>query len=80
MTDVFVVTLADNSVHTMVKEIDYFRVLLAMKSLVTDQRAALRKSDKKAIINCKARERALLDMVSQYEAWREQYANKKEMP
>lgn len=73
MTDVFVVTLADNSVHTMVKEIDYFRVLLAMKSLVTDQRAALRKSDKKAIANCKARERALLDLVSQYEAWRAAY-------
>lgn len=73
MIDVFVVTLADNSVHTMVKEIDYFRVLLAMKSLVTDQRAALRKSDKKAIQACKARERALLDMVSQYEAWRAQY-------
>lgn len=73
MTDVFVVTLADNSFHAMVKEIDYFRVLLAMKSLVTDQRAALRKSDKKAIQACKARERALLDMVSQYEAWRAQY-------
>lgn len=73
MNDVFVVTLADNSIHTMVKEIDYFRVLLAMKSLVTDQRAALRKSDKKAIQACKARERALLDMVSQYEAWRAQY-------
>ena len=73
MIDVFVVTLADNSVHTMVKEIDYFRVLLAMKSLVTDQRAALRKSDKKAIQACKARERALLDIVSQYEGWRAQY-------
>lgn len=73
MTDVFVVTLTDGSVHSMVKEVDYFRVLLAMKSLVTDQRAALRKSDKKAIQACKARERALLDMVSQYEAWRAQY-------
>lgn len=75
MTDVFVVTLTDGSVHSMVKEFDYFRVLLAMKSLVTDQRAALRKSDKKAIQACKARERALLDMVSQYEAWRAQYVN-----
>lgn len=73
MTDVFVVTLTDGSVHSMVKEVDYFRVLLAMKSLVTDQRAALRKSDKKAIQACKARERALLDMVTQYEAWRAQY-------
>lgn len=73
MTDVFVVTLADNSVLAMVKEIDFFRVLLAMKSLVTAQRAALRKSDKKEIQACKARERALLDMVSQYEAWRAQY-------
>lgn len=73
MTDVFTVTLTDGSVHTMVKEIDYFRVLLAMKSLVNDQRAALRKSDKKAIQACKERERALLDMVSQYEAWRAQY-------
>lgn len=73
MTDVFVVTLTDGSVHSMVKEVDFFRVLLAMKSLVTEQRAALRKSDKKAIQACKARERALLDMVSQYEAWRAQY-------
>lgn len=73
MTDIFVVTLADGSIHTMVKEVDYFNVLLAMKSLVTDQRAALRKSDKKAIQACKARERTLLDMVSQYEAWRAQY-------
>lgn len=72
MTDVFVVTLTDGSVHYMVKEVDYFRVLLAMKSLVTDQRTALRKSDKKAIQACKARERALLDLVSQYEAWRAQ--------
>lgn len=74
MTDVFTVTLTDGSVHTMVKEIDYFKVLLAMKSLVTDQRAALRKSDKKAIQSCKERERALLDMVSQYEAWRARYS------
>lgn len=72
-TDVFVVTCADNSVVTMVKEIDYFRVLLAMKLLVTDQRAALRSSDKKAIQACKKRERALLDMVSEYEAWRAHY-------
>lgn len=73
MTNVFTVTLTDGSVHTMVKEVDYFRVLLAMKSLVIDQRAALRKSDKKAIQACKERERALIDMVSQYEAWRAQY-------
>lgn len=72
MINVFTVTLTDNTVHTMVKEVDYFRVLLAMKSLVTEQRAALRKSDKKAIQECKARERALLDMVTQYEAWRAQ--------
>ena len=76
MIDVFAVTLADNSVHTMVKEIDYFRLLLAMKSLVTDQRTALRKSDKKAIQACKERERALLDMVTQYEAWRAQYVSR----
>lgn len=73
MTDVFTVTLSDGSVNIMVKEIDYFRLLLAIKSLVTDQRNALRKSDKKAIIACKERERALLDMVSKYEAWRAQY-------
>lgn len=72
MTDVFSVTLSDGSVNTMVKELDYFRLLLAMKSLVTDQRAALRRSDKIAIIACKERERALLDMVSQYESWRAQ--------
>lgn len=76
MTDVFSVTLSDGSVHTMVKEIDYFRLLLAMKSLVTDQRAALRKSDKKAIIACKERERALLDLVSRYESWRAQQVYK----
>lgn len=73
MIDVFTVTLTDGSVHTVVKEVDYYRVLLAMKSLVTDQRAALRKSDKKAIQACKARERALLVMVSEYVAWRAKF-------
>lgn len=73
MIDVWAVTLNDGSVLPMVKEVDYFKLLLAMKSLVTDQRAALRYSDKKAIINCKTRERALLDMVSQYESWRTQH-------
>lgn len=73
MINVFTVTIADGSVNTMVKEIDYFRTLLAMKSLVNDQRAALRKSDKRAIQACKVRERALLDMVTQYEAWRAQF-------
>lgn len=73
MLNAYVCTFTDGSVRTMVEELDYFKTLLAMKSLVTDQRAALRKSDKKAIQACKARERALLDMVSQYEAWRAQY-------
>lgn len=75
MIKTFVCTFTDGSVRTMVDELDYFKTLLAMKSLVTDQRAALRKSDKKAIQACKARERALLDMVSQYEAWRSKFVS-----
>lgn len=70
MVDVFIVTLCDGSVHTMVQELDYFRFLLASKSLVESQRKALRTGDKKAIQACKERERALLDYVSQYEARR----------
>lgn len=73
MIEAYVCTFTDGSSRVMVEEIDYFKTLLAMKSLVSDQRAALRKSDKKAIQECKARERALLDLVSQYEAWRAQY-------
>lgn len=73
MINVFTVTLADNSVHSMVYELDYFRFLIAAKSLVEDQRKALRTGDKKAIQACKARERCLLDMVSKYEAWRAHY-------
>lgn len=70
MDDVYIVTMSDGSVHTMVYEENYFTVLLAMKSLVTDQRKALRTGDKKSIQKCKQRERALLDYVTKYEAWR----------
>ena len=42
-----------------------------VKSLVNDQRKALRTGDKKQIADCKKRERALLDWVSQYEGFRE---------
>lgn len=73
MTDVFIVTLGDGSVHTMVQELDFFKFLLATKSLVESQRKALRTGDKKGIQACKERERALLDYVTQYEARRAQY-------
>lgn len=73
MNDVYIVTLSDGSVHNMVYEETYFKVLLAMKSLVNDQRKALRTGDKKAIEHCKKRERALLDYVTNYEAWRAGY-------
>lgn len=73
MTNVFIVTLGDGSVHTMVQELDYFKFLLAAKSLIEAQRKALRTGDKKGIQACKERERALLDYVTQYEARRAQY-------
>ncbi len=73
MTDVFIVTLGDGSVHTMVQELDYFKFLLAAKNLVEAQRKALRTGDKKGVQACKERERALLDYVTQYEARRAQY-------
>lgn len=70
MKDVYIVTLTDGSVHNVVLEEDYFKVLLAMKSLVEDQRKALRSKDKSLIVHCKNRERALIDYVTRYEAWR----------
>lgn len=73
MIDVFFVTLSDGSVHKMVYEEDYFNLLMAMKSLVEDQRKALRSKDKSLIVHCKERERALLALVSKYESWRAQY-------
>lgn len=57
----------------MVEELQYYKFLLAAKLLVEAQRKALRSKDKEAVQKCKARERALLDMVSKYEAWRAQY-------
>lgn len=70
MKDVFIVTLSDGSVHNVVLEDDYFKLLLAIKSLVEEQRKALRSKDKSLIVHCKERERALLDYVTRYEAWR----------
>lgn len=70
MTDVFIVTMSDGTVHNVVLEEDYFQVLLAMKSLVEEQRKALRSKDKSLIVHCKERERALIDFVTNYEVWR----------
>lgn len=75
MIDVFIVTMSDGSVHNMVYEKDYFKLLLAMKSLVEEQRKALRSKDKSLIVHCKERERALLALISNYESWRAQYVN-----
>lgn len=73
MIDVFNVTMSDGSVHNMVYEEDYFKLLLALKSLVNEQRKALRSKDKSLIVHCKERERAMLALVSNYETWRAQY-------
>lgn len=70
MKNVYIVTLTDGSVHNVVLEEDYFKVLLAMKSLVEEQRKALRSKDKSLIVHCKNRERTLIDYVTKYEAWR----------
>lgn len=75
MIDVYNITLSDGSVHNMVLEEDYFKLLLAMNSLVEEQRKALRSKDKSLIVHCKERERALLTLVSIYESWRAQYVN-----
>lgn len=70
MKDVFIVTMSDGTVHNVVLEDDYFKVLLAIKSLVEEQRKALRSKDKSLIVHCKERERALIDFVTKYEEWR----------
>lgn len=70
MGDVYFVTFTDGSVHHVVYVEDYFKVLLAMKSLVEDQHKALRSHDKDLIVHCKLRERKLLDYVKEYESWR----------
>ncbi len=73
MKNVFNITMADGSVHNMVLEEDYFLLLLAIRSLVEEQRKALRSKDKSLIVHCKERERALLALVSNYESWRATY-------
>lgn len=73
MIDIYIVTFTDGTTHCMVKELQYYKFLLAAKSLVEAQRKALRSKDKEAVQKCKERERVLLDMVSKYEAWRVQY-------
>lgn len=70
MKDVYIVTMSDGSVHHVVHEEDYFKTLLAIKSLVEDQRKALRSHDKDLIIQCKMRERKLIEYVKEYETWR----------
>lgn len=70
-TDIYDVELPDHRHLPMVLEVDYARFLIAAKKLVQDQRKALRTSNKEAIKDCKERERALLDFVTMYEAWRE---------
>lgn len=70
MKDVYIVTMTDGSVHNVVLEEDYFKTLLAMKSLVEEQRKALRSKDKSLIEKCKQREHALIDFVTKYDDWR----------
>lgn len=75
MISVYNITMADGSVHNMVLEQDYYKFLLATKSLVEEQRKALRSKDKSLIEHSKERERALLALISVYESWRAQYVN-----
>ena len=58
---------------TYVKEDNFFKFITRAKQLVLDQRHALRTGDKRRIEDCKKRERALLDWVTQYEAYRQHY-------
>lgn len=54
----------------VVREVTFFNFLTHTKALVEAQRRALRTGSKKKIEECKVKERALLDYVSRYEAYR----------
>ncbi len=63
------VYLSDEGVYCVSEQLFYAFATRA-KRLVEDQRKALRTKSKKSIEDCKARERALLDWVTLYEAAR----------
>mgnify|MGYP006353524949 CR=1 FL=1 len=54
----------------VIREATFFNFLSRTRDLVESQRKALRTGSKKGIAECKARERALLDYVGKYEAYR----------
>lgn len=54
----------------VIREATFFNFLSRTRDLVESQRKALRTGSKKRIEECKARERALLDYVGKYEAYR----------
>lgn len=56
----------------VVREDTFYKFLTHTKRLVEEQRRALRTGSKKKIEECKVKERALLDYVSRYEAFRTQ--------
>lgn len=56
----------------VIREATFFNFLSRTRDLVESQRKALRTGSKKKIEECKVRERALLDYVGKYEAYRMQ--------
>lgn len=56
----------------VIRESTFFNFLSRTRDLVESQRKALRTGSKKKIEECKVRERALLDYVGKYEAYRTQ--------
>lgn len=56
----------------VIREATFFNFLSHTRDLVESQRKALRTGSKKKIEECKVRERALLDYVGKYEAYRMQ--------
>lgn len=54
----------------VIREATFFNFLSRTRDLVESQRKALRTGSKKGIAECKTRERALLDYVGKYEAYR----------
>lgn len=56
----------------VIREATFFNFLSRTRDLVESQRKALRTGSKKKIEECKVRERALLDYVGKYEAYRQQ--------
>lgn len=54
----------------VIRESTFFNFLSRTRDLVESQRKALRTGSKEKIVECKARERALLDYVGKYEAYR----------